>query len=109
MDTTNQQFEAVVAACRTLFNKKLRDYGASWRIMRPTAVTDQILIKATRIRSIETKGVALIDDDVRAELTAIVNYGIVGLIQLTHHYTDTIDMTADEAISLYDKYAAQAL
>ena len=76
MKDTKQQFEHVIAICRDLFAKKLHDYGAAWRIMRPSSVTDQIFIKANRIRSIETKGVAMVDEGIRSEFIAIVNYGI---------------------------------
>ena len=82
MKDTKQQFEHVIAICRDLFAKKLHDYGAAWRIMRPSSVTDQIFIKANRIRSIETKGVTMVDEGIRSEFMAIVNYGIIGLIQL---------------------------
>ena len=79
MADTIAQFEHVISICRDLFVKKLKDYGASWRIMRPQSVTDQIFIKAKRIRSIETKGESKIDEGVRSELIGIVNYGIIGL------------------------------
>ena len=82
MENTKQQFEQIIALCRDLFIKKLHDYGSAWRIMRPTSLTDQILIKANRIRSIEVKGVSLIDEGIRSEFIGIVNYGIIGLIQL---------------------------
>lgn len=106
---TEQQFEQVMAECRELFSKKLHDYGAAWRIMRPSSVTDQIFIKANRIRSIEVKGVAMVDEGIRPEFVAIVNYGIVGLIQLELGYADTEDMQAEEALALYDKYAERTL
>ena len=73
MEETKKQFEHVIAVCRDLFAKKLHDYGAAWRIMRPSSVTDQIYIKANRIRSIEVKGVSLIDEGIRPEFIAIVN------------------------------------
>ena len=92
-----------------MFAKKLHDYGAAWRIMRPSSVTDQIFIKANRIRSIEVKGVALINEGIRSEFIAIVNYGIIGLIQLELGYSDTEDLTEQQALDLYDKYANQAL
>lgn len=82
MKDTKQQFEHVITICRDLFTKKLHDYGAAWRILRPSSVTDQIFIKANRIRSIEIKGVSLVDEGIRSEFIAIVNYGIIGLIQL---------------------------
>ena len=109
MKDTKQQFEHVIAICRDLFAKKLHDYVAAWRIMRPSSVTDQIFIKANRIRSIETKGVTMVDEGIRSEFMAIVNYGIIGLIQLELGYAETDDMTEARALELYDQYAKQAL
>ncbi len=109
MKDTKQQFEHVIAVCRDLFAKKLHDYGAAWRIMRPSSVTDQLFIKANRIRSIETKGVAMVDESIRSEFVAIVNYGIVGLIQLEKGYAETNDMTETQALALYDQCARRAL
>lgn len=109
MEDTKQQYEHVIAGCRDLFSKKMHDYGAAWRIMRPASVTDQILIKANRIRSIETKGVALIHEDIRGEYMAIVNYGIVGLIQLELGYAEISNMSEDSVMSLYDKYAKMSM
>lgn len=106
---TEQQFGDAVAECRALFAKKLHDYGASWRILRTTSLTDQLFIKAKRIRSIETKGEALVDEDIRGEYIALVNYGIVGLIQIDHGYVDRTDITPDQALALYDEYAARSL
>lgn len=109
MKDTNQQFEEVIAICRELFIKKLKDYGASWRIMRPTSLTDQIFIKAKRIRTLETTGVAMVDEGIRSELIGIINYGIIALIQLEKGYADTVDILPKEAVDLYDKYAQRAL
>ena len=109
MCDTNRQFEEMIALCRSLYVKKLQDYGASWRIMRPESLTDQIFIKAKRIRSIETKGVSLIDEGILSELIGIVNYGIIALIQLEHGYSDTVDVDAEWALKEYDKYADAAL
>lgn len=109
MANTRQQFEEVMASCRDLFSRKLHDYGAAWRILRPMSVTDQILIKANRIRSIEVKGVALVDEGIQPEFVAIVNYGIIGLIQLELGYAEKEDITPKQAMELYDKYAQQAL
>ncbi len=106
---TKQQFEQVMAECRDLFAKKLHDYGAAWRIMRPVSVTDQILIKANRIRSLEVKGVSLVGEGIYSEFVAIVNYGIVGLIQLELGFADREDLTPDAALEYYDKYAQAAL
>lgn len=105
---TNKEFNQAMALCRDIFLKKLQDYGASWRIMRPTSVTDQIFIKAKRIRSLETKGFSAVGEGILPEFIAIVNYGIVGIIQLCQPYVDSKDMTPDQAMELYDKYAKQA-
>jgi len=108
MTKTEGEFDQVISNCRSLFAKKLKDYGASWRILRPQSVTDQILIKAKRIRSIEEKGVNMVGDSITSEFTAIVNYCIVALIQLELNYSDTIDIDEEKAMSLYDKYVLQA-
>lgn len=107
MPDTKEQFEQVIAICRELYAKKLEDYGPSWRIMRPMSVTDQLFIKANRIRSLETKGVSMVDEGIRPEFIAIVNYGIIGLIQLALGYADTTDISNEEALSLYDKYMTE--
>lgn len=106
---TKQQFEQVMAECRDLFAKKLHDYGAAWRIMRPVSVTDQIFIKANRIRSLEVKGVSLVGEGIYPEFMAIVNYGIIGLIQLKLGFADREDLTAEAALEYYDKYAQTTL
>ena len=106
---TNQQFEQIIATCRDLFAKKLKDYGAAWRIMRPSSVTDQIFIKANRIRSIETKEVTMVDEGIRSEFIGIVKYGIIALIQLELGYADADDMTPEQALAKYDEYSTKAL
>lgn len=106
---TDEQFRGVVAECRSLFEKKLHDYGASWRILRPSSLTDQLYIKAKRIRSLEVKGESLVGEGIRPEFVALINYGIVGLIQLAKGYADRVDITPTEALALYDHYAAEAL
>lgn len=105
---TNAQFDAALAACRKVFTAKLSDYGASWRIMRPAAITDQIFIKAKRIRSLETKGVSKVGEGILPEFMAIVNYGIIGIIQLRYGYADTKDMSVGQATELYDGIAREA-
>lgn len=82
MDKTNQQFDRVIALCRNIFIKKMKDYGTAWRILRTNSITDQIYIKACRIRNIEKTGMAKIDEDIRSEFLGIINYAIMGLIQL---------------------------
>lgn len=108
-EDTEEQFKLIMAKCRDTFSKKLRDYGCAWRIMRPISVTDQILIKANRIRSLEVKGVSLVGEGIYPEFMAIVNYGIIGLIQLEFGYAEREDMTDEEALANYDKYAQKAL
>lgn len=108
-NNTEEQFKSVMQECRSLFEKKLHDYNASWRMLRPSSLTDQLLIKARRIRSIEVKGKALVEDDIRSEFVALINYGIVGLIQLEKGFADAVDISNEEAMTLYDKYAEVAL
>ncbi len=109
MKDTKQQFEHVISICRDVFSKKLHDYGAAWRIMRPSSITDQIFIKANRIRSLEVKGVSMINEGIRPEFIGIVNYGIIGLIQLELGYAEKEDINEQQALELYDKYAKKAL
>ena len=101
---TKEQFEAVIAVCKDIYSKKLQDYGAAWRIMRPASITDQIFIKANRIHTLEVKGEAKVNDGIRPELIGIVNYGIMGMIQLEKGYSESSDLTPQEAIDLYDKH-----
>ncbi len=108
MNTTDSQFDQATALCRDIFTKKMKDYGSSWRILRPKSVTDQIFIKANRIRSIETKGVSKVDEGIRAELIAIVNYGIIGLIQLELGCADTDDLSYEKGVELYTNYIQAA-
>lgn len=107
MCDTNKEYDEVVAMCRDLFVKKMADYGPSWRISRPRTITDQIFINAKRIRTIELNGSAKISDDKFSEYVGIVNYGVIGLIQLDHGFSDVIDMSREEAIALYDKYIGE--
>lgn len=106
---TEQQFKNVMKECRELFQKKLHDYGASWRILRPSSLTDQLYIKAKRIRSLEIKKEAMVDEGIRPEFIGLINYGIVGLIQLERGFVDEVDVTPDEAMKLYNLHADEAL
>ena len=106
---TEEQFRAAMAECRSLFEKKLHDYGPSWRILRPSSLTDQLFIKAKRIRSLEVKKESLVGEGIKPEFIALINYGIVGLIQLEKGFSDTPDITNGEAMSLYDRFAGEAL
>lgn len=106
---TEQQFKDVMAECRSLFAKKLHDYGASWRILRPSSLTDQLFIKAKRIRSLEIKQVSLVGEGIRPEFIALINYGIVGLIQIEKGFADQVDITPEDALTMYDEKAKKAL
>ena len=105
VNDTNKEFEKVLKVCRDLFSKKLYDYGASWRIMRPESLTDQIFIKAKRIRTLETGAENMVGEDINSELIGIVNYGIISLVQLELGYSDNCDIDADKALALYDEKA----
>ena len=109
MNDTNKEFEKVLAVCRELFGKKLYDYGASWRIMRPESLTDQIFIKAKRIRTLETGAENMVGEDINSELIGIVNYGIIALVQLDLGFADFCDLTPDEAMAMYDRKAQTTL
>ena len=109
MEATNQQFETSLQECRSLFAKKLHDYGASWRILRPSSLTDQLFIKAKRIRSLEIKQCSLVGEGIRPEFIALINYGIIGLIQLEKGFADHVDISNEEALTLYDKMGHEAL
>ena len=111
MEKTNRQFEAAIAECRDLFEKKMKDYGSAWRILRTTSLTDQIYIKANRIRSIEQKGIQKVDEGIKAEFIGIVNYSVMALIQLELGITDRLELKPEEALNLYNRhiYAAKAL
>ena len=106
---TEQQFKDVMAECRSLFAKKLHDYGASWRILRPSSLTDQLFIKAKRIRSLEIKQVSLVGEGIRPEFIALINYGIVGLIQIEKGFADQVDITPEDSLAMYDEKAKEAL
>ncbi|MDE5635128.1 MAG: DUF1599 domain-containing protein [Muribaculaceae bacterium] len=107
MSNTIEEFDSSIKMCRDLYVKKLNDYGASWRLMRPCSITDQILIKATRIRSLETKGHAMVDEGIMPEFVGIVNYGIIGLIQLELGVSDAKDITVDQAVAMYDGWMSK--
>lgn len=99
--STLTQFDSALIPCRDIFEKKLHDYGASWRIMRPRSITDQLYIKAKRIRALE-EGEAMINEGVLGEFMAIINYGLIGLIQLDLGYADVADIAPDKALAMYD-------
>lgn len=108
MSNTNEQYDEVIHICKDLFFKKFNDYGTAWRIMRPESVTDQIFIKAQRIRSIEDKGISKVDEGVVPEFIGIINYGIIGLIQLELSENDPVELPLNMMEELYNKYSLAA-
>jgi len=108
MNKTSQQYDHVITVCQDIFTKKMKDYGISWRILRPSSMTDQIYIKAQRIRSIEQKGVSKIDEGVRSEYIGIINYCIMAIIQLEKGTSETDDLTENETLDLYINYFNEA-
>lgn len=108
MDKTSRQYDHVITVCQDIFTKKMMDYGISWRILRPSSMTDQIYIKAQRIRSIEQKGISKIDEGVRSEYIGIVNYCIMALIQLEKGISESDDLTSEETLSLYQRHFREA-
>ncbi len=110
--TTQQQFEQAIALCRDIFVKKMYDYGTAWRVLRIPSLTDQIYIKANRIRSLQTKGVSKVGEGIVPEFIAIVNYAIMGLIQLESGVADGSnkdDLHDERMAEAYDKQVEAAL
>ena len=108
MQNTALQFSEVISQCRDLFSKKLQDYGAAWRVLRPSSITDQIYIKINRIRTLQMTDVKMIDENEEDEFIAIVNYSIIGLIQLEKGFSENLDEDRTVILKLYDDYAQKA-
>lgn len=108
MNQTNTEYTNVVNVCRDIFSKKTKDYGTAWRILRPSSLTDQIFIKAQRIRTIQETGENKVGENVEDEFVAIVNYCIMAIIQLREKELRAMELPAEEAVRLYDKYAKEA-
>ncbi len=107
MQDTSKQYDAVIKICRDLFINKMKDYGSAWRILRLPSLTDQIYIKAQRIRSLQENEVQKIDEDERAEFIGIINYSIMALIQIEKGVVEQPDLDMEEAIFLYDENVAE--
>ncbi len=105
---TEREFDVELGKCREIFLKKMEDYGVAWRILRPSSLTDQIFIKANRIRSIQTKGERMVDEGIRPELMGIVNYAAMALIQCKLGYADKADIANDVALKEYDSQIKRA-
>jgi hypothetical protein len=108
MSNTSAEYDASIAICRDIFARKLKDYGTSWRLFRISSITDQVFIKANRIRTLEQKKVSKVGDDIRGEYLGIVNYSIIALMQLELAGDKRIDLPVEEVLKLYDKYATAA-
>lgn len=108
MSDTSVQFGKVIGACRELFGKKLQDYGAAWRVLRPSSITDQIYIKVNRIRTIQITGKKMVEESEEGEFIAIINYSIIALIQLEKGFSNDFNENKEEILALYDHYAAEA-
>lgn len=106
METTIQSFDRILQSCLEVFMKKNQDYGTSWRVLRPSSLTDQILIKATRIRSIDEKGVQKVDDPLHLEFYGLINYSVMALIQLANQDLDE-ELTIEMLKSHYDDQIGQ--
>lgn len=108
MTDTNQQYDSAIASCKEIFLKKASDYGTAWRVLRTISIVDQIFIKAQRIRTIQEKGEQKIADGIAAEFKGIINYAIIGLIQMELTAEAPEEMPVAEVSLLYDKYAGIA-
>lgn len=102
MTNTEQQYENAIRSCKNIFVDKTRDYGTSWRVLRPISVIDQIFIKAQRIRTIQEKGEQRVGDDIASEFIGIVNYGVIGLIQLHLPEDRVVDLSVEDVSRLFD-------
>ena len=102
MEQTLAQYDAVIASCRQLFADKTKDYGTSWRILRPSSLTDQMYIKAKRIRQIETTGSQMIEDSIAGEYTGLVNYGLMAILQLQLPQMERLELPSEEVLQYYD-------
>jgi len=106
MQSTAEQYDKIISICRNLYVNKLHDYGCAWRILRLPSLTDQIYIKAQRIRSLQENSVRKVDEDESSEFIGIINYSIMALIQLEKGVANQPDLSNEEAIELYDKHLA---
>ena len=107
MQNTSLQYDAAIKLCKDIFLKKMKDYGTAWRNLRPTSLTDQIFIKAQRIKSIEEKGTQKVIDDIKGEYIGIINYCIIALIQMELENDNRVELPYEEVEKLYTKYANQ--
>ncbi len=109
IDRTISEYKQVIKACKEVFEKKTRDYGTAWRILRLPSITDQIFIKAQRIRSVQERGVRRVEDDIPNEFIGIINYCIIALIQIRMGDEERIELSFEEIEPLYDEQAEKAM
>ena len=107
INQTLQEYNRVINACRTIFLKKTRDYGTAWRILRLPSITDQIFIKAQRIRSIQEKGVQKVDEDITSEFVGIINYCVIALMQMKLPGSTGLEIPVAEVAEMYDREIAE--
>ncbi|MDC3227570.1 DUF1599 domain-containing protein [bacterium] len=106
MPNTSNQYDSVVQQCRNLFTKKMSDYGSAWRILRLPSLTDQIFIKAQRIRQLQENDIRKVDEGEKSEFIGIINYSVMALIQLELGVVENPDLSSEEATELYNKHMA---
>jgi len=109
IEKTIGEYKEVIKACKEVFEKKTKDYGTAWRILRPSSITDQIFIKAQRIRSIQQKGEQKVSDDISGEFIGIINYCIIALIQQGLTENDEIEIPFQKLGPLYDRYVNESM
>jgi hypothetical protein len=108
INKTSIQFDSVISRCKDIFLKKMKDYGTAWRILRLRSITDQIFIKAQRIRSIEEKGTQRVEDGIDSEFIGIINYCIIALIQLEMGNESNLEMSEEEVVEHFNKHVGEA-
>jgi len=108
MTNTSQQYDEALAKCADIFSKKTTDYGTAWRILRTSSLTDQIFIKANRIRTIQENGLSKVDEGIEPEFIGIINYCIMAIIQLELKGDDRMDLGTEETVKYYQKFAQAA-
>jgi hypothetical protein len=106
VNQTSQQYDQAIALCRDLFSKKTTDYGTAWRILRTKSLTDQIFIKAQRIRTLEEKGISKVGEGIEDEFIGILNYSVMALIQMELDKDAPLELEPSQAIKLYDEQVA---
>lgn len=109
MSQTEKEYKTILSECKQLFLKKTADYGTAWRILRLPSITDQIYIKAQRIRSIQDKGTQKVADDIRGEFIGIVNYCLIAMMQLELNPEDPMELGVEKTEALYEQYAGETL